>query len=276
MSAHSDGDTLDRYAGAALDPIRSASLEAHLVACQECRALLAQRVSLTIRPRLDGIWDGLVDRLDAPRTGRVEQMLRAVGVREHTARLLAATPALHGSWLLAVSGLLAFAIVAAHASPRGMLAFLALAPLLPLAGVATAYGPGVDPAYEVGVAAPLSSFHLLLIRATAALFTSLFVVGIAALALPSLTWTAAAWLLPALALSCGGLALGTVANALWAAGGIGIGWAAVVTTVAAGRTPPDAVFGTTAQLAWGLLAVVAAVVIAVRHEHYELGADRDA
>jgi hypothetical protein len=35
-----------------------------------------------------------------------------------------------------------------------MLLFLVMAALLPVAGVAAAYGPGVDPAYDVGRASP--------------------------------------------------------------------------------------------------------------------------
>ena len=77
--------------------------------------------------------------------------------------------------------------------------FLLVAPLLPLAGVAAAYGPLVDPAYELALAAPLGSLRLLLLRAVA-------VVAVddaarrwpRALALPGLDWTAAAWLLPSL------------------------------------------------------------------------------
>jgi hypothetical protein len=273
---HTDFAVLDSYAAATLDPIRSASLEAHLVGCEECRTVLAQRVSLTTRPRLEQIWDGVVDRLDAPRVGPIERALCAIGVPEHAARLLAATPALHASWLLANSALLAFAVLAAHAATGGALAFLALAPLLPLAGVATAYGPGVDPTYEIGMAAPLSSFRLLFIRAASALVASIFLVGLAALAVPSVAWSAAVWLLPALALSLGSLALGAVVNPLWASGGIGVGWLAIVTTIASGRTPADAVFGRTAQVTWAALAVVAAIVITWRREHYDLGAEREA
>lgn len=272
---HTDFAVIDSYAAATLDPVRAAGLEAHLVACEECRAVLARRVSLTTRPHLEQIWDGIVDHLDAPRVGPVERALRAAGLPEHTARLLAATPALHASWLLAVSALLAFTVFAAHAAAGGALAFLALAPLLPLAGVATAYGPGVDPTYEIGMAAPLSSFRLLLVRAAAALVASVFLVGLAAVALPSVTWSAAVWLLPSLALSLVSLALGAVVNPLWASGGIGIGWLAVVTTIASGKTPADAIFGHIAQVTWAVLAVVAAIVITWRRDHYEFGADRE-
>jgi hypothetical protein len=276
MTPHSDAATLDRYAAATLDPVRSTSVEEHLLTCAACRVALAERVSMTARPRLERMWDEVIDRMDAPRTGPVERALRAVGVPEHIGRLLAATPALHVPWLLSITALLSFAVVAAHASPRGIAVFLALAPLLPLAGVATAYGPGADPTYELGVAAPLSSFHLLLIRTAAALSTSVVLVGAAALALPGITWAAAAWLLPALALAMGSLALGAFVNPLWASGALGLGWLAVVATIASGRTPADAVLGQTAQAAWAVLAVVAVLVVVRRREAYEVAPEWDA
>jgi hypothetical protein len=98
-----------------------------------------------------------------------ERLLVRLGVADHTARLLAATPALRGSWLLAVAVTLAFAVLAAWArpGPDAILAFLCVAPLLPLAGIAVAYGPGIDPTYEIGLAAPLRSFRLLLLGAPA-------------------------------------------------------------------------------------------------------------
>ena len=106
-------------------------------------------------------------------------------------------------------GVLAFAVWAARGDQQGVYWFLVLAPMLPLAGVAAAYGQGVDPTYEVGLAAPMRSFGLLLIRAVAVLVTTTVIAGLAALALPGLQWTAAAWLLPSLGLTLASLALAT-------------------------------------------------------------------
>jgi hypothetical protein len=57
-----------------------------------------------------------------------------------------------------------FAVLAAQvgSGPDASLAFLTVAPLLPLAGIAMAYGPGIDPTYEIGLAAPMRSLRLLL------------------------------------------------------------------------------------------------------------------
>lgn len=273
MTWHADIRLLQRYAAAQLDPVASGSVEAHLLACARCRTGL-QAAAPVGQMRLDRVWDDLVDQLDLPVPRPVEQALRRLGVREHTARLLAATPALHLSWLSAVATLLLFAVVAAHLSPRGVFAFLAIAPLLPLAGVATAYGPGVDPTYEIGLAAPLRRFHLLLLRASAVLVASVVLAGLAALALPAVGWTAAAWLLPALALTLGSLALAGVVNPLWTCGGLGIAWLSAVLSIAAGRADPAALLGGGAQAAWAVLAVLAVAVIACRRERYDLGTQR--
>ena len=78
---------------------------------------------------------------------------------------------------------------------RRRTAFLVLAPLLPLAGVAAAYGRDVDPTYEIGLAAPMRSFGLLLVRALAVLATTSVMAAVAgARARRACSWSAAAWL----------------------------------------------------------------------------------
>lgn len=69
-------------------------------------------------------------------------------------RLLAATPSLTSSWLGALTATVAFAVLAAGTSPRGLFVFLTLARKLPVVGVAAAYGREADPAYELAVASP--------------------------------------------------------------------------------------------------------------------------
>lgn len=275
MTWHAGAALLEQYATARLDQTEAAGVEAHLTACAGCRAALDAHVVAAPRVRLDNLWDGLAAQLDAPQPAPVERVLLWLRVPEHTARLLAATPALHLSWLLAVASVLVFAVVAAHASPQGELAFLALAPLLPLAGIATAYGPGADPSYEIALAAPIRSSRLLFVRAAAVLITSIVLAGVAALALPSIGWPAMAWLLPALALSLASLALAGTMEPVWASAGIGFGWILAILTVAVGSTPAASLVGATAQLTWASLAVITLVVIAVRRDGYDVVSQRD-
>ncbi len=69
--------------------------------------------------------------------------------------LLSATPELTRAWLLSVAGALGFAVAAAHTADRSMIVFLAVAPVLPLLGIAAAYGARVDALHEVTSAAPI-------------------------------------------------------------------------------------------------------------------------
>src|SRR5438093_4209165 len=114
---------------------------------------------------------------EGPR-GPVEAVLVRVGVPDHVARLLAATPSLRISWFGATAVALGFSILAAYGR-KDPLMFLVVAPLLPLGGVAAAFGPGMDPTYEVGLACPVRTSRLLLIRATAVLAATLVLSGIA-------------------------------------------------------------------------------------------------
>jgi hypothetical protein len=266
MSWHVETEMLASYALGTIDEVSGFSVEAHLLSCPVCR----ERVTALVdRGRLDQVWGEIEELVDAPSRGPVERLLLRLGVSDHLARLLAATPSLTLSWLAAVALALAFAVVAAHESERGLLVFLALAPLLPLAGVAAAYGPGLDPTYEIGLASPLRSFRLLLIRATAVLGTTTLLAAIASLALPQLDWRVAAWLLPALGLTTLSLALATYVSPLWASGALAFLWIALVTLTATAGDDRFAAFGPPVQLAFLAVSLGAAVVLARRRDAFE-------
>jgi hypothetical protein len=275
---HLDRRTARRYASGEVGQVFAASVEAHLVACAGCRELL---VPLVDRPRLGAIWDQVAERVDAPQPGPVERLLCRIGVRPDTARLLSAAPSLSGSWLMAVAATLAFAVIAAVAGPRGTLLFLTLAPMLPVAGVAVAYGRGVDPAYEIGAAAPFSGFRLLLLRSAAVVATTTVLAGVAGLLLPATGWTGAAWLLPAFALTTLTLVLSVRFAVLHAAAGVAAAWVVAViasqaeaggrASLADGRY---AAFGATGQLVCFVLAIVSIAVLALRHRRYTVALGR--
>ena len=270
MSTHIQAELLNAYARGDVDGAHAYSIEAHVVGCGECQASIG---GLVAADRLERVWAEVGDRLDAPRVSPLEALLRRVGVREHLARLLVATPALRLSWLGSGALVLMFAAWAASQQPGGVYWFLVLAPLLPLAGVAAAYGPDVDPTYEVGLAAPLSSFGLLLIRALAVLVSTSAMVAISSLALPGLHWSAAAWLLPSLALTLCSLALATRVSAITACGSLAVVW---MLATGVGRhiaEQPLDVFAPATQLACALLAVGAALVVVRNAENFERRGD---
>jgi hypothetical protein len=144
-------------------------------------------------------------------------------------------PALRLSWLAAVALTLALtAVVARVADP---LAFLVIAPLLPLVGVSLSFGARVDPTYEIALVAPMHTFHLLMLRCAAVLCTTTVLSGLASLALPTYGLVALGWFLPALTLTLVSLALTPRLGPLVAVATVGTGWVVVIAaTLTAGGT----------------------------------------
>jgi hypothetical protein len=247
---HVPDDDLSRYVGLGVTPPLLWSIEAHLVACPTCRTRLAE---LADTEDIEAGWASLDAALDAPVPGPVERVLIAVGVPDHTARLLAATPALRLSWLVAVA--LTATVAALLAGIGQPIVLLATAPLLPLIGVAASYGRGIDPTYEVALVAPLHSFRLLLLRCVAVLSVNTVLYGAASLAQPDLGLAAVGWFLPSLALTVIVLLLMPRLGPVTAAATVAFAWVALVVSLA------DIVLTSTGQLAVAATAVVAAVVL---------------
>jgi len=272
---HAGADLLDRYASGEIDDARAYSLEAHLLACGDCRSALAGRAEADL---LERAWAGVADALDAPSPSVVERGLLALGVREHVARLLAATPSLSLSWFAAEAIGLGFALIAANAQPMdgrgdlGLLLFLVVAALLPVVGVAAAYGPGVDPTYEVAQSSPMRGYRLLMIRSTAVLASSVALAAVAALALPTLDWRAAAWMLPSLGLTLAALALSTWVRPLVASGIVTLAWVFVAIVATFDSADRLVAFHEAGQIVFLVLIAVSVLALARRRETFEQGA----
>jgi hypothetical protein len=263
-------EELRRYAGFGSTPPSLWSTEAHLADCADCR----ERLSAAVGPSLVAAgWSRLDAELDAPRPGPVEAVLVRLGMSAHTARLLAATPALRLSWLAAVALTLALTagvghLAAAMATP---ILFLAVAPLLPLVGVAVSFGPGVDPTYELALVAPLHTFRLLLLRCSAVLTTTTVCSAGASLALPGYGLVVLGWLLPALGLTLLSLALTPRFGPVIAAVAVGVGWVALLGGTVSLHTGSSAVFGTAGQILSAVGAAVAAAVLVKVRPGFEIG-----
>lgn len=256
---HLDADLLDTYAeGRPMAPALTASVEAHLERCSTCRAGIAGTADTA---RLEGVWDRVLDVVDAPRVPWAERLLAAVGVAPSTARLVAVTPSLRLSWLTGTAVALLVVLALAHTGARGVGLFLALAPVLPVAGVALAFGPRTDPLHEVTLAAPYSSFRLLLVRSAAVLATTLVLAVPAAALLPTTPWVAAAWLLPALALTCTSLALVRHVDPVVSSAALSTGWLLLSLSGLRPDRDPLLVASTAFQLTCLALLVAAAVAL---------------
>jgi hypothetical protein len=262
---------LTAYAAGTLTPPLLWSTEAHLGACPGCRDRLTGLAGLAELPGLpagtgligpgvvDAGWERLDAELDAPVPGPVERLLVALAVPEHTARLLAATPALRASWLGAVAVTLALAALLAQVADP--VVFLVLTPLLPLLGVAASFGPGTDPTYEVTIVAPINSLRLLLLRCVAVLAVNTALAGVASLTMADQGLAVVGWFLPSLALTVLALLLTPRLGAMGAALAVGLGWAVLVVATDGLSAGGSAVFTGAGQLAVAATAALAAMAL---------------
>jgi hypothetical protein len=267
---HLDDDTMIGYARGRVSLSLGASVETHLLACAECRDLLRAVVAAGEVDRLEQLWDGVVARVDAPRPRLLERLLRLAGVSEDTARLLAATPTLGASWFAAMFAALSFAVfaaLAAGATDRGTLLFLTVAPILPVLGVAAAFHRGVDPTYEIALAAPYPAFRLLLLRSAAVVAATGTAAVAAGLLLPHRSLTAAGWLLPALALTSLTLVVARHVDVVYAAIGVVAVWALTV-VLSPLNVERFAAFGLVAQLICLAVAGMSLVVLVAGRHRY--------
>ncbi|MFD7687273.1 zf-HC2 domain-containing protein [Streptomyces sp. NPDC059781] len=270
---HVSEEDLRAYARGGLPAPLLWSADTHLTTCAHCRAVLA---GVSDPVALDAGWERLDAELDVPRPGFLESLLLRLGIADHTARLLVATPALRRSWLGAVTAvlLLTAAVTAGHGTGGSPTLFLALAPLLPLAGVALSYGPALDPTYEMAVVAPTHGFRLLMIRTVAVLGAGLGLNGLATLALPGYGLRALAWLLPALALTATGLALTARLGPVLAPSLVGGGWIALLLTADAARAGGDgplAPFTAAGQGVSAAVTALAAALLVLLRDRFDLG-----
>lgn len=268
---HVAAPLLARFADSpmSLDDTAAASVEAHLVACAECREQLRRNADPA---QLAQSWDAVADRVDRNAVGLVERLLDRLGLHAGSSRLVAATPALR------LAGLVSIAVVAAGATLASRAAdaegpFLVLAPLAPLAAVAASFAPAADPAGEAGVATPMWGPGLVLRRALAVLTVTFGLLAMASLALPGLGARSATWVLPALGLSFGVLALATWIRVEVAMASLAVLWLGLVFS---GRwlTDHDAPFVDAATFEQGgqlvslTVALVAVAVIHVRRGRF--------
>ena len=277
MTWHVDSELVAGYVDDRLSPAQAASVESHLMGCADCRQLIAGSVA---PQELANTWAAIADEIDQPHRGVIERLLTRVGVRDHLARLVVLTPSLRMPWLIAVGALLFLSAASTRdafaGSNRSVFTFLVLAPLVPLAGVAAAFGRRTDPATELTTAAPISAFELLLVRSLGVLATTTALTAAAAVIVPNQGWTAAAWLLPALGLTATALALTRWVSAFVAATGLGGVWVLASSSVLRGnRGRVDLVdhfvaFRPAGQAAFLLLTCLAIAVVLYQRDRFDL------
>jgi len=222
---HVDASALSAWVEGTSGPIVGASVEQHLVDCEQCRAAVAGLVPVEDVP---GRWDDVLAEV-AGGVGLLERILVRFGLQAGDAVVVGAAPVLRVAWAAGLAVVLGFILVASLLGhDHGQALFLALAPLLPVAGVAAAYGPSVDPSYELGLAAPYRLIRLVLLRSVAVLLAAVPITVAAGLLLPLDGHTAVVWVLPALAFTLVVLGAGSWVDPWAAAVAIGTGWVVAV------------------------------------------------
>jgi hypothetical protein len=210
---------------------------------------------------LDRVWIGVASRVWARPQGRLVRLAGRLLHSPGLARALTTTPSLLVGWLTAT--VVALAGGAAATVSTGTAVVPLLAPALAGVGIAYAYGPGVDPAYELSRSMPVSDRMVLLVRALCvfAVNAALGVVATAASgAAAAITF---GWLVPMTAVCAVALAVATLTRSAPVGVAAGLaGWAlAVVGGIASGGSASTAVTDTTLYLPY--LAVAAIGVAAV-------------
>ena len=186
---------------------------------------------------LDRVWLGVAAQVWRRQPGSLERLagrlLRSPGL----ARALVITPSLLLGWVVASAVVLAAGMAATLDTGTPYVALLA--PAVAGAGIAYAYGPGVDPAWELSCSMAVSERMVLLVRALA-VFALNAGLGIAASAVSG---TAVAvtfgWLLPMTAVSALALAVATVTRSANAGVTAGLaGWAITILSAQAASGHP--------------------------------------
>ncbi|MGC9382725.1 zf-HC2 domain-containing protein [Streptomyces sp. MH13] len=245
------------------------ALEAHLETCAMCRNRLAASVS-TEAP-------GIATLLDTVRAGLKPQLDAAVRTpwRRHRPRWLSAwlTPAM-APWLAMTIVVTMMALLLDSLAPPTFFGdispVMAIAPVLPLCGVAASWSRGLDPAYELTASTARAGLPLLFRRTTVVLVVVL--PGLLVGGWLTGTMTAAQWLLPSLAFTSTALALGSLVGVTRAATGLAVVWGVVVVapTWVTGHAPPAlrVVFQPDQLPVWGLLLALGIGAVIVRRSAY--------
>ncbi len=258
---HADGSLLAAYVAGDLDALGGASVEQHLAHCGDCRAAIRPLVD---GPALDRVWTGVRDAVESPPQPVVVRAARRLGVSEPASVLLAATASLRTAWLVSAIVALGFATFAVAITGGELIApFLLVAPMVPVLGVAAAYGPQQDPLEALVVTAPYGRTRLILARTLAVLVSVLPLTFVLGLLLPGPLWLAGAWLGPALALIPILLAVSSFVGPRNGAAVVAICWSGVV-LLSVRELPPTWPVEATQQLVYLAVAAVSCVVLLVR------------
>lgn len=209
---------------------------------------------------LERVWDRISGDVWASEPGWQERSAGWALRSPALARALVTTPSLVLSWVLASALVIVIGVLTSHSGEPWV---ALLAPALAAIGVAYAYGPGIDDAYELSRTMAVPDWLILLVRILA-VFALNAVLGLAAsLAVPvasRVTWT---WLVPMAAVCAVTLAGALFSRSALLGCLVGLGlWTAIVSAVwmRTGETTP-AVTSASLLTAYALVTVAAGLLV---------------
>lgn len=262
MAWHLDKPAAEAYPTRSTDGAVTASIEAHLVSCSNCQALMATIEEPAMVNLVADVWANVDELLDRRRIPVVERALRRFGCTETTARIMSVSARARWSYLAAVAVSVGMAFVAARSgNDRAFEAFLLLAPVGPLVATLGSFNRRTDPLHSLMRSVPTSPWRIAVLRTIASVVPA---IGLTAIGVPILYhrgWLAAAWLLPSLALGMCVLALATriaIESATLIAGAC---WLSVPLWARLHQVDLLRAFG--GQIQFAALAVIAVITVAL-------------
>lgn len=161
---------------------------------------------------LDRVWLGVTGAVWARSIRAPERLAGRLFGSPGLARALLTTPSLVLSWVLASAAVLALGVLASRASVTGTPWFALVAPAVAAAAIAHAYGPGVDPAFELSQTMAVSDRLVLLARGTVVFVVNAALSVVASWFVPGAGVVAWGWLVPMAAVSALALAVATLSR----------------------------------------------------------------
>jgi hypothetical protein len=159
---------------------------------------------------LDRVWTGVAAEVWRRHPGPVERLagrlLRSPGL----ARALLTTPSLLLGWVLATMAVLVAGVAFTRSTGTPWVALIA--PPIAGAGIAYAYGPGVDPAWDLSQSMAVSDRMVLLVRGLAVFGLNAILGLVASAASGAVAAVTFSWLVPMTAVCALALAAATVSR----------------------------------------------------------------
>jgi hypothetical protein len=180
---------------------------------------------------LDRVWTGVAAQVWLRRPGRIERLAARLLRSPGLARALVITPSLLIGWVIATAVVLLAGMAATLGTHTPYVALFD--PAVAAAGIAYAYGPGIDPAWELSQSMAVSDRMVLLTRALAVFGLNAVLGLLASAASGAAVAVTFGWLVPMTAVCALALAAATLARS--ANVGVAAGISGWVITVLAGK-----------------------------------------